>query len=56
MTKDVLVEASEVAAERHGVEGEPHTLLLIQQSGRVCRGQLLQSLRFSVVCLLKRRA
>ena len=32
VSKDVPVDVSEVAAERHGEEGVPHILHLIQQS------------------------
>ena len=38
VSKDVPVEVSEVAAERHGVEGAPHTLHLIQQGQTFMKG------------------
>ena len=47
VSKDVPVDVSEVAAERHGVEGAPHTLHLIQQ-GQTC----MKGAAFSVLAVL----
>ena len=38
VSKDVPVEVSKVAVERHGVEGAPHILHLIQQSQTCMEG------------------
>ena len=49
MSKDVLVEVSKVAAERHGVEDAPHTLLLIQQNQMCMKGAASSVL--AVLCI-----